>query len=281
MAFTPGIALTDSPARRVWLLVHARGIVLRSGETSASLLGDADVGALGIELPGGAPDLARGHHYLGRLDGADVYAARVEGGGDVPSPWTVAGLRDLFGLLGEERFAVAGRATQIIDWASTHRFCGRCATPTVPSKTERCVVCPSCRLTSYPRISPAIIVLVRRGEEALLARNARFPMAFYSTLAGFSEVGESLEETLAREVREEAGVEVTNIRYFGSQPWPFPNSLMVGFFADWAGGDIRADETEILDAGWFRAAALPLIPPRISIARRLIDAWVADVTSAG
>src|SRR5262249_21484937 len=191
---------------------------------------------------------------------------------DVAAPLSVAALRDLFALLGEERFGVAGRATQIVEWASTHRFCGRCATPTEPSKEERCLVCPSCRLSSDPRISPAIIVLVRRGEEALLARNARFPLPFYSTLAGFSEVGESLEETLSREVREEVGVEVTDIRYFGSQPWPFPHSLMVGFFASWAGGEIRIDPKEIVDAKWFRADALPPIPPRLSIPPRLIAA---------
>jgi NAD+ diphosphatase len=132
---------------------------------------------------------------------------------------------------------------------------------------------------AYPRIAPAIIVLVRRGDEALLARGARFPAAFYSTLAGFAEVGESLEETLAREVREEVGIEVKNARYFGSQPWPFPHSLILAFTAEWAGGEIVADGVEVLDAQWFRADALPPIPPRVSIARQLIDAWLDDVAS--
>jgi len=134
---------------------------------------------------------------------------------------------------------------------------------------------------SYPRIAPAVIVLVRRGAEALLARGARFPLPFFSTLAGFVEIGETLEQTVAREIREEVGIEVADIRYFGSQPWPFPHSLMVGFHAEWAGGELRLQETEIVEAQWFRADALPPIPPRLSIARRLIDAWLHDVQRGG
>jgi NAD+ diphosphatase len=123
-----------------------------------------------------------------------------------------------------------------------------------------------------------VIVLVRRGPLALLARNARFPVPFYSTLAGFSSIGETLEETLQREVLEEVGVHIGNVRYFGSQPWPFPNSLMIGFTAEWEAGDIAVDNDEIADAQWFSVDALPVIPPRMSIARRLIDAWVAEVS---
>jgi NAD+ diphosphatase len=130
-------------------------------------------------------------------------------------------------------------------------------------------------------VAPAIIVLVRRGDEALLARSGRFPRPFFSTLAGFVEAGESLEETLAREVREEVGVEVTNIRYFGSQPWPFPHSLMVGFTADYAGGEIVVDGEEIAEARWFQVTDLPMVPPRTSIARRLIDAWVTEIGQRG
>jgi len=277
MAFVPGITAPEPVLRRVFFPVHAKGIVVRREGTAVSLLDEAGIAELGIDLAASTPGTALGHHYLGRLDGADAFAISTGAATDVPAPLSIAALRDLFGLLGEETFAVAARAAQIVDWAAAHRFCGRCATPTEPVPDERCLACPACRLTAYPRISPAIIVLVRRGDEALLARNARFPLPFYSTLAGFAEVGETLEETLSREVREEAGIEVTDIRYFGSQSWPFPHSLMVGFFASWAGGEIRADEREIVDARWFRADALPPIPPRISIARRLIDAWLDDV----
>ena len=186
-------------------------------------------------------------------------------------------MRELYEALSDEAFWLGACAAQVVEWATTHRFCGRCATPTARVSGERCMRCPACGYMAYPLIAPAIIFLVRRGDQALLARNARAPGAFWSTLAGFAEIGESLEETLAREVREEVGIDVTNLRYFGSQPWPFPHSLMVGFVAEWAGGEIRVDGKEILEAAWFRADALPPIPPRLSIARRLIDAWLADV----
>jgi NAD+ diphosphatase len=266
-------------AARLWFLVHPKGIVVaredasERGEPSkrVRLPSEAEVDGLGI-----AKDDV---HDVGMIGDARAMAAAVDGPSflSLPAPFLVAGLRDLFGGVSEEVFGYAGRATQIVDWAKTHRFCGRCGALTERVAGERCMRCPSCSHLAYPRITPAIIVLVRRGDEALLARGARFPLPFYSTLAGFSEVGESLEETLAREVREEVGVEVKNIRYFGSQPWPFPNSLMVGFLAEWAGGEIRIDGKEILDAHWYRADALPTIPPKISIARRLIDAWVEDV----
>ncbi len=136
-------------------------------------------------------------------------------------------------------------------------------------------VCPRCGLQHFPRISPAVIVRIERGDEILLARSPHFAPGVYSTVAGFVEPGESLEQTVAREVREEVGVEVTNVRYFGSQPWPFPHSLMIGFVADWASGEIRLQEEEIEDAGWFRVGSLPGLPSRLSIARALIDDFIA------
>jgi NAD+ diphosphatase len=244
-------------------LVHPKGLIVRREGDRVALTSDEDATLLGVTA---GEDLGDGER-------AAPFA------GEVAAPFTVAGLRELFPVLGEDRWHAAGRAVQIAEWASTHRFCGRCATRTVRLDGERCMKCPACGLTAYPRIAPAVIVLVRRGHEALLARGTRFPLPFYSTLAGFVEVGESLEQTVAREIREEVGVEATNVRYFGSQPWPFPHSLMIGYMADWASGDVRIDPAEILDAQWFRADALPTIPPRLSIARRLIDAWLDDVAS--
>jgi NAD+ diphosphatase len=243
-------------------LVHPKGLVVRRDAPGVSLPTAADAAQLGI--PSGED-----------LGGGD-WSAPFEG--VPPEPFTVAGLRELWAALGEESWHTAGRAVQLAEWASTHRFCGRCATPTVRVEGERSMRCPACGLLAYPRIAPAVIVLVRRGDEALLARGARFPLPFYSTLAGFVEVGESLEQTVHREIREEVGVEVDRVTYFGSQPWPFPHSLMVGFMAQWRAGDIHVDGTEILDARWWRADALPSVPPPLSIARRLIDAWVTDVT---
>jgi NAD+ diphosphatase len=266
MPFIPGVLAPADVTKRAWFLVHPKGLVLRADD---ALPDDADADALGIDV--------NAAHYLGRLDDAEAFAAPVETNERVPAPFIVAGPRTLFGKLGKATLGVAGRAIQIIDWATSHRFCGHCATPTLRISTERCLRCPACKLSAYPRIAPAMIVLVRRGDEALLASNAKFPAGFYSTLAGFVEVGESLEETVAREVREEVGVEVKDIRYFGSQPWPFPHSLMVGFLAEWAAGEIVADPSEISDARWFKADALPMLPPPISIARRMIDAWLTEI----
>jgi NAD+ diphosphatase len=256
-----------------WLLVHSGGIVVRREGSGVELPTEADARALGV-AEAGEGDAA---HDVGALaDGRPLRAVPVAGAA-FPPPLTVLGLRDVFGILGAEVFMAAGTATQVVEWAATSRYCGRCATATLRVDGERCMRCPKCGLLAYPRIAPAVIVLVRRGNEALLARGARFPLPFYSTLAGFVEVGESLEQTVAREIREEVGVEVRDVRYFGSQPWPFPHSLMVGFTAEWAGGELQADGKEILDAGWYRASALPAVPPPVSIARRLIDAWVAEV----
>jgi len=259
-----------------WFLIHPRGLVLRREGDAVSLPSDEDAASLGVRAGEG--------HALGVLDGQEAIAAAVAEDAPIAPPLETVDaftLRGYHRSLGEERFRLAGSANHLVDWARTHRFCGRCATPTERATDERAMRCPSCGLLAYPRISPAVIVLVRRGDEALLARGARFPLPFYSTLAGFVEVGESLEQTVAREIREEVGVEVKDIRYFGSQPWPFPHSLMVGFNAEWAGGEIAMDPREIVDAKWFRADALPTIPPRLSIARRLIDAWVADVGGRG
>jgi NAD+ diphosphatase len=256
---------------RAWFVVHPQGLVVRREGDGVALPTDGDAAALGLA----ESDL----HELGSLDGQSAVAVAI-GDGPVTAPFEVARLRELYPLLGDARFMKAGCATQVIEWSQHNRFCGRCATPTERSKSERCMRCPACGLLAYPRIAPAVIVLVRRGNEALLARGSRFPGVFYSTLAGFVEVGESLEDTIVREVREEVGIDVTAPRYHGSQPWPFPHSLMVGFFAEWASGEIRPDGHEILDARWCRVDDLPAIPPRISIARHLIDRWIEDVSQS-
>jgi NAD+ diphosphatase len=144
---------------------------------------------------------------------------------------------------------------------------------------ERAKKCPLCGLVNYPRIAPAVIVLVTRGDEVLLARANNFPAAFYSTLAGFVEPGETLEEAVRREVGEEVGITLDNIKYFGSQPWPYPHSLMIGFTADYAGGDIQVDGRELSDAAWFTRDNMPQIPPKLSIARSLIESYLTRANS--
>jgi len=165
---------------------------------------------------------------------------------------------------------------QIVTWDRTHQYCGQCATPTDTLPQERARRCPACGLTSYPRLSPAVIIaIVRRdehGDRILLARNHRFPPGRYSVVAGFVEPGETLEQALAREAAEEVGVRLRAPRYFASQPWPFPHSLMIAFTAEYAGGELRCEDAEIAEARWFPADALPALPPSVSIARRLIDA---------
>lgn len=195
-----------------------------------------------------------------------------------PSGMTFTGLRGLFGVLPDELFFLAGRAFQMVQFEKNHRFCGRCGSITDFKKDEYAVICPACNLIRYPCVSPAVIVAVVKGRHILLARSPRFPKGRYSVLAGFVEPGETLEACVQREVREEARVEVRNIRYFSSQPWPFPNSLMVGFTAEYAGGNILIDNHEILEADWFSADALPDVPARPTIARKLID-WFVQTRS--
>jgi NAD+ diphosphatase len=213
--------------------------------------------------------------YLGRLGGVQCWAAELPEGAEAPAGLSWAGLRALYSILDDAHFALAGRALQLVAWDRTHRFCGRCGTATEAKREERARVCPTCKLAAYPRLAPAVMALVHRRNEAqselLLARSPHFPAGMYSALAGFVEPGESLEQCLEREVHEEVGVRVNNIRYFASQPWPFPHSLMIAFICEWVSGEVKAQETEIEDAKWFKVLQLPKLPSRISIARRLID----------
>ena len=210
-------------------------------------------------------------HYLGTSGPDHVFVAEVAEDAPAPEPFQWSGLRALFGSIDDATFALAGRAVQIVDWDRSHQFCSRCGTPTQRKAGERSRVCPACNQMHYPRLAPVAMALVRRGRELLLARSPHFAPGMYSALAGFVEPGESLEQCLVREVHEEVGVSVTNLRYFSSQPWPFPHSLMVAFHCDYAGGDIVCQESEIEDAGWFTPESLPTLPNRLSIARRLID----------
>jgi len=208
---------------------------------------------------------------VGSLNGSPCWAAEVPEEAEAPEGFAFVDLRAIFAVVDEPFFAVAGQAKQVVSWHATHRYCGRCGGETEPVEGEMAMRCTRCGMMHYPRVSPAVIVRVRRGGEILLARSPGFPKGMRSVLAGFVEPGESIEETVHREVREEVGIEVKNLGYFGSQPWPFPNSLMIGFTAEYAGGEIRPEPGEIEDAGWYRPDGLPQLPPRVSIARRMID----------
>ena len=215
---------------------------------------------------------------IGTLDGRPVVAGRLVG--EVPEGLAIHGLRPLHARVPADTWALLAHAVQMAAFHDTHRFCGRDGTPTVSIDGEQARRCPVCGLSVYPRVAPAVIVLIRRGDELLLARSPRFPPGMYSTVAGFVESGETLEDTVHREILEEVGVRVTNLRYFASQPWPFPHSLMVGFLADYAGGEIVPQPGEIEDARWFRLDALPRVPDRASIARRLIESAAGRIEDA-
>jgi NAD+ diphosphatase len=209
--------------------------------------------------------------FLGALGDIACWAVDADGADELDG---LLPLMALYGRLDQLRWTLAGRAVQLVEWARTHRFCGRCGTPTEAMERERARRCPACGLLAFPRLAPAVITLIHREDEVLLARGRAFPVPMYSCLAGFVEPGEDLEQAVRREVREEVGVALGDVTYFASQPWPFPHSLMIGFTAAWASGDIVIDEDEIVDAQWYTADAMPTIPPGMSIARTLIDAWL-------
>lgn len=191
-----------------------------------------------------------------------------------PSPLSGVTVREAHGHIGGDHWTIAGRASQILRWRRDHRFCGRCGSEMVEDEHDLLRRCPSCGYFNYPRLSPAVIMSVVRGNEILLGRSPHFPKGMYSVLAGYVEPGETLEEAVKREVYEETSIEVTDIRYIDSQPWPFPHSLMVGFSARYAGGELLTDGDELEDAGWFKADNLPRLPSRISISRHLIELFL-------
>ncbi len=262
---------TGNTGEGLWFIFRGDGLLVRLTEEGAELPGLQNITGLDQDIISS--------HYIGTLNGLNCYAAEVDGNAVGPNGMSFQELRPLLGRLDEEFFSAAGRAFQIIHWERTHEFCGRCGGRTGLKAGERARECPQCGLIIYPEISPAIIAAVVRGSEILLARSHRSRKAFYSVLAGFVEPGETFEETVRREVREEVGIELKNIRYFGSQPWPFPNSLMVGFMADYESGEIRIDESEILDAGWFASNNLPVLPRTGTIARRLVDFFINSISA--
>ena len=250
----------------LWFVFHNDGLLVQQGDGGEITLAPAPPSGFGF-----SPEFSR---HIGNYGGADIYAAELSKSITLPKNIHFVRLRKLFGKMDRDLFALAGRAIQIIHWNRDHRFCGRCGTEMKNRSTEIAKICPTCNFISFPRLSPAVIMSVVRGKEILLARSPRFPAGMYSTLAGFVEPGETLEETVAREVREEVNVEVCNIKYIDSQPWPFPHSLMIGFAAQYASGDIRTDNNEIEDAQWFSRDNLPILPTRMSIARHLIELFI-------
>jgi NAD+ diphosphatase len=273
--YAPAVqAPAESPERSLWFVFRGAELLV-TAPPEVALPHCNHPNALGM--------MPQRIQYLGVLGELHCFAAELAAGTAPPQGWVWQGLRALFGALDDAQFGLAGRALQIVDWDRTHQYCGACGAPTVAHAAERSRVCPGCGLVVYPRLAPAVMGLVRRGRELLLARSPRFTKGVYSALAGFVEPGETLEQCLEREVYEEVGIRVRKVRYFASQPWPFPHSLMIAFFADYDSGEIRIDGAEIEDARWFdveNIETLPRLPARISVARSLIDAAIGEMRAS-
>ena len=200
------------------------------------------------------------------------YVVRAIEPAEVPEGYELTPLRKIMPKLDQTSFERISRALQLLEWQKNHRFCSHCGTPTVRhAQGEFAQVCPACGHSAYPRVNPCVIVAITKGQQILLARAHRFSIPMFSLIAGFVEVGETLEQAVAREVKEEVGLDITNIRYVSSQPWPFPTNIMLGFTAEYAGGELLLEEAEIAEAAFYPFDQLPLIPPKGSIAHSLIQ----------
>lgn len=260
-ACTPVPDPLPTPAR--WVLQHRGDLVVAAGRLPDDPL------AYGL-----APTDV---HGLGEVDGAPTFCGILAPDGALPGGLRAESLRGAFALLTPAEQAMAAYGAQVLHWSRTTRFCGECGARNEPSRdpTRRARGCPGCGHEWFPRVSPCVIALVHDGDRVLMTRQAAWPAGRYGLVAGFVEPGESLEDCVRREAMEETGVTLDEVRYAGSQPWPFPHQLMVGFTARWTGGDAAPRDGELEDARWFSRDALPILPPRFSIARRLVDAWVA------
>lgn len=238
-----------------WVVSHEQKLWLPQGD-----LPHGNAGELGLAGSSGS--------VIGEWQGEKVWLIRANRSENMASVRQI--LDQDVGL-----FQLAGRGVQLAEFYRSHRWCGYCGHEMHLSKTEFACLCNHCRQRYYPQIAPCIIVAIRRGEEILLAQHARHRNSIYTVLAGFVEVGETLEQAVAREVMEESSVRVKNVRYVTSQPWPFPHSLMMAFMAEYDGGELQHDGKELIDAGWYRYDDLPLLPPAGTVARRLIEDTVA------
>ncbi|HSW57232.1 MAG TPA: NAD(+) diphosphatase [Dehalococcoidales bacterium] len=242
--------------------------------SSSRLLVHTDTHGFSLPYVGGLEELnlsAVRVRFLGTFRQRPCYAAELSDENQAPNNFTFTDLRSFYSGADEDVFLLAGRSYQIILWEKTNHYCGRCGHLTETAQAEWAKICPSCKSLSYPHIAPAVIVGVLKDNQILLTRYSRSRVNMHTIIAGFLEPGETLEECVRREVLEEVGIKVKNIRYFGSQPWPFPNSVMIGFTAEYESGEIKPDGTEIAEAGWYSAGSTPVIPPKMSISREIID----------
>ena len=209
------------------------------------------------------------------LDGVEVKTYRIDAPITESSNYEMCGLRQSWARLPKNLYLKAGKCQELLYWDMNTHFCGVCGAP-MRMDTDISKKCTECGKEIWPQLATAVIVLIHRGDEVLLVRAKNFKRDYYGLVAGFVETGETREEAVAREAFEETGVTITNICYFGSQPWPYPCGLMVGFNADYVSGEIHLQQSEIAKGGWFRKDNLPNIPEKLSIARMLLDAWTGE-----
>ncbi|MDW7733101.1 MAG: NAD(+) diphosphatase [Methanolobus sp.] len=250
-----------------YFIFNDRKLLLISENDCIRLPLEKDIGSLEIEM--------QRKQYLGELRSASCFVAKTN---DVPAgngSVIFEDLRKLPAFIGESAAAVAGRAIHLLEWDYNTLYCGRCGSETFRKPDEMAKKCPECDLLFFPKISPAIIVMIEKDDRILMARSSHFPPDRYGLIAGFVEPGESIEEAVVREVMEEVGIHITDISYFGSQPWPYPDSLMIGFTARYLEGEIRFNDGEIEDAGWFACDDIPYVPGSNSISGELIEHFMS------
>ncbi len=270
LSFTPALSPDTSTKHQTFIIFYYSNILITKDDEMPSFIFN--------EMPEQIASSKYSKQHLGKLNNSNCdIIGLLEKPSEIEKTEFVP-IRALFNKLPQEQLLLAGRANQIINWAVSHRFCGRCAHKTQNKEHELALICNNCGITYYPTISPAVIVAVVKDGKILLGHSKRFKGQFYSVLAGFLEIGETFEECVAREVKEEAGIKVKNIKYFGSQPWPFPNSMMVGFTAEWAGGEIALHDEELDDANWYAPEEMPNTPGTFSIAGQLIE-WFRETYS--
>ncbi len=263
-------AVTDSNkdyAYGYWFVFCSNKLLILNKESGAKIPVYNELTGLGQVLT--AP------LYLGKFYGQPAYCIGIDDNTQAPSGMSFVDLRSTFGVLDEDSFLLASKAVQVVAWEQTHRFCGKCGSLTQDLSGERAKVCPKCGFISYPRICPAVITAVFKDNKILLAHARSFKGDIHSLIAGFVEAGETLEEAVEREIMEEIGIKVKNVEYWGSQPWPYPNSLMLGFTAEYESGEINVDGVEISHADWYDVENLPELPSKVSIARKIID-WYSQ-----
>ncbi len=248
---------------RYWFLFH-EGTVLLCKQNETCRIPEGDEPPFSIE---------GSVHNIGLKDGKPCVAAFLASAVEEDEQYVAVGLRESNECLPGEWYRLAGRASELLFWDRTTRFCSACGMAT-EQNTAISKICPSCHREVFPQVTPAILAMVLRGEEILLVHARNFKGTFKGLVAGFVESGETLEECVQRELHEETSLEVTNIRYFGSQEWPYPNSLMIGFVADYAGGEINFLDEELSSGDFYSKDNLPELPRKLSLARKMIDAWL-------